>query len=344
MSANGTILTAGEPGPDPSQRACNQEPSPGPAGSLVAMANPPDPHSGDSLRWVDRRKLRSPVLICAFEGWNDAGEAASSAARFLARRWNGETLATIEAEEFYDFTTTRPLVFLDDDRERHITWPANEFTALSVPESNDDVIVLVGSEPQLRWRTFCAHILEVARATGAQMVVTLGALLTDVPHSRPVPVYGRADDAQLAGDLDLEVSSYEGPTGIVGVLHQACLEAGIPAIALWAAVPSYVSGATSPKAALALLDRLQSVLNVSLVTTDLEIAAAAYERQVDELVADDDETAEYVAQLEAAHDHQAAFGDLDDDIEIEVDEAALEAADPDEFVAEVEQFLRDQRD
>ncbi|MDH4169778.1 MAG: PAC2 family protein [Acidimicrobiia bacterium] len=305
------------------------------------MGKPAQPDDGPALRWLNEPDLRRPVLICAFEGWNDAGEAASSAASFLVRRWNGEPLASIEAEDFYDFTTARPLVTLDEERERHITWPENTFTALTVPDSADDVIVLSGTEPQLRWRTFCEQILEVARRTDARMVITLGALLTDVPHTRPVPVYGRADDADIAGDLELEVSTYEGPTGIVGVLHGACQDAGLPAVALWAAVPSYVSGATSPKAALALLERLQALLDVSVVTTDLQIASAAYERQVDQLVAEDDETAEYVAQLEAAHDHELEFGPFEEEAD---DEGPFEEADPDELVAEVEQFLRDQPD
>ncbi|MGI9603109.1 MAG: PAC2 family protein [Acidimicrobiales bacterium] len=305
------------------------------------MANPLEPGENAPLRWIDERELRGPVLICAFEGWNDAGEAASSAAGFLTRRWSGEALAEISAEDFYDFTTTRPVVTLDEDHERHINWPENVFTALTVPESANDVVVLVGTEPQLRWRTFCEQILEVARRVDASMVITLGALLTDVPHSRPVPIYGRADDPTTAGDLDLEVSTYEGPTGIVGVLHRACQDAGLPAVALWAAVPSYVSGATSPKAALALLERLQTVLDISMVTTDLQIAAAAYERQVDELVAEDDETAEYVAQLEAAHDHAVEFG-ATDEIEVIRPDDGFDDADPDELVAEVERFLRDQ--
>ncbi|MDH3705522.1 MAG: PAC2 family protein [Acidimicrobiia bacterium] len=305
------------------------------------MANPHQHGDGESLHWHENPELRRPVLICAFEGWNDAGEAASSAAGFLARRWNGRPLAEIDAEDFYDFTTTRPVVTLDEDRERHISWPENVFTALTVPESSDDVVVLVGTEPQLRWRTFSEQVLCVAQTIDARLVVTLGALLTDVPHTRPVPVYGRAHDPDTAGDLNLEVSSYEGPTGIVGVLHHACQEAGIPAVALWAAVPSYVSAATSPKAALALLERLQMLLDVNMVTTDLQIAAAAYERQVDELVAEDDETAEYVAQLEAAHDHEIEFGATDELEIVSVDES-LDEADPDELVAEVEQFLRDQ--
>jgi len=282
------------------------------------------------VRWLsDAPELRSPILITAFEGWNDAGDAASIAAAHLADRWDGTALAEIDAEHFYDFSTTRPLVRLDEDRRRSLTWPSNTFRACLVPRASRDALVLIGIEPQLRWRTFCDQVIATARALDVGQIVTLGSLLADVPHSRPVEVYGATEDKALMAQLDLEPSSYEGPTGIVGVLSTQCREAGIPTASVWAAVPSYVPGAPSPKAGLALVERVCEVIGTSVYTTDLEIAAATYERQVDQLVAEDDDTAGYVADLEEA---------WDDDTE-EVDEELDN--DPETLLAEVEQFLRE---
>ena len=285
------------------------------------------------VRWLANiPELRSPVLITAFEGWNDAGDAASIAAGHLADRWDGTQLAEIDAEFFYDFSTTRPLVQLDDERQRSLTWPTNMFRACRVPGASRDAIVLIGLEPQLRWRTFCEQVIAAADALGVSQVITLGALLADVPHSRPVEVYGATSDDRLMGELDLEPSSYEGPTGIVGVLASMCQEAGLPTASVWAAVPSYVPGAPSPKAGLALVERVCDVIGTSVYSTDLEIAAATYERQVDELVAEDDDTAGYVADLEEAWDDAEGIDDTDDE---ELDD------DPETLLAEVEQFLRD---
>lgn len=268
--------------------------------------------------------LREPVLVAAFEGWNDAGEAATFAARFLAERWDAEPFATIDPEEFFDFTSTRPHVQLDDDGQREIVWPSTTLSSASAPGADVDVIFVVGSEPQLKWRTFCNEIVEVAREHGARLVVTLGALLAEIPHSRPVSIVGTAYDATLVRRLGLTQSAYQGPTGIVGVLHDAFRHAGIPSASLWAAVPTYVPNAPSPKAALALVERIAELLAVPMATTDLEIASASYERQIDELVADDDDTALYVARLEQAADEEPddeeAHGDL---------------------IAEVERFLRE---
>jgi predicted ATP-grasp superfamily ATP-dependent carboligase len=286
------------------------------------------------VRWLSNiPELRSPILVTAFEGWNDAGDAASIAAAHLADRWNGTSVAEIDAEYFYDFSTTRPLINLDEDRRRSLTWPSNVFKACRVPGAARDAIVLIGLEPQLRWRSFCEQVIATARALDVSQIVTLGSLLADVPHSRPVEIYGATEDERLMTELDLEPSSYEGPTGIVGVLSTQCQEAGIPTASVWAAVPSYVPGAPSPKAGLALVERVCDVVGTSVYSTDLEIAAATYERQVDELVAEDDDTAGYVADLEQAWDD--ADDDDDDGIDEELDN------DPETLLAEVEQFLRE---
>lgn len=271
--------------------------------------------------------LRDPILIAAFEGWNDAGDAATIAARQLVERFDATPLVDIDPERYFDFSATRPIVQLDEDRRRTISWPENQLLAARVPTASRDVVLLVGLEPQLQWRRFCHQVLEVARTVNASTVVTLGALLADVPHSRPVQIYGAAEDPALQERLELAPSSYEGPTGVVGALTTEAAEAGFPTATFWASVPSYVPGAPSPKAALALVHQVCEVLGTTVFVTDLEIAAASYERQVDELVAEDEDTAEYVRDLEAAWDE----ADEDDGLE----------DDPELLVAEVEEFLRD---
>jgi len=269
--------------------------------------------------------LREPVVVAAFEGWNDAGEAATFAAKFLAERWNAEEFATIDPEEFFDFTSTRPQVQLDDDNLREIVWPATTLSAASVPDSDLDVIFVVGTEPQLKWRTFCGEIVGVARELGARMVVSLGALLAEVPHSRPVSIVGTAYEPELVQKMGLTQSTYQGPTGIVGALHDAFRRAGVPSASLWAAVPTYVPSAPSPKAALALVERITELLSAPVATTDLEIASASYERQIDSLVADDEDTAEYVARLEEAADDTPPLADEPQG----------------DLIAEVERYLRE---
>ena len=278
----------------------------------------------DPVVWDTRPELSEPVLVAAFEGWNDAGEAASTAASYLGRRWRLRSVASIDAEDFYDFSTTRPRVRLDDKGIRTIDWPSNVFRAGST-DTGRDVVVLVGTEPQLRWRTFCDAILSVADDLEVSMVVTLGALISDVHHARPVPIVGTAADPALGERLGLRPSSYEGPTGIVGVLTDACRQAGYAAASLWASVPSYVPNAMSPKAALALVERVADLLGTAVATDDLAVAAESYERQVTRMVSSDDELSEYVAGIEARSQ--------------EVDEPAGE-----EFIAEVERFLREQKD
>ena len=283
------------------------------------------------VHWWSEPSARRPLMIAAFEGWNDAGDAASTTVTYLQSLWPAEPFAEIEAEPFYEFSTTRPRVELDDEGFRRIVWPTTTASLAHVPGADRDIVFVTGVEPQLRWRTFCEQLLGIAKALGVDSVITLGALLADVPHSRDVPVYGATDDPSLQWiDQGIEVSSsaYEGPTGIVGVLANACLYAGLYSTSLWAAVPSYVPSAPSPKAALALVRRLTTLLGVAVTATDLEIAAAAYERQVDSLVEEDEETEEYVAELEAHYDSET------DD----------EPAAADQLVEEVERFLRDQRD
>ncbi len=279
----------------------------------------------DHVRWTSRPLLHQPVVIAAFEGWNDAGDAATTAARYLVDRWDAELVADIDPEEFYDFTSTRPEVRLDDDGAREIVWPTTEIHAGSIPGAEQDVLVIIGTEPQLRWRTYCGELTEVAQELGARLCLTLGALLAEVPHTRPTPIVGTAYDADVVEGLTLQQSQYEGPTGIVGVLHDAWRQAGLRSASLWATVPAYVPGAPSPKAALALVERAAAMLQTWVPTTDLEIASASYERQVSELVDADEETATYVQSLEERHD---------------IDPGALPTAES--IAEEVERFLREQ--
>lgn len=279
----------------------------------------------EHVRWAIRPELHQPVAIAAFEGWNDAGDAATTAARYLVDRWDLDPVAEIDPEEFYDFTATRPEVTIDDDGRRTIEWPATEVYAGSTPAG--DVIVIVGAEPQLRWRTYTGQLTQLVEHLGARLGLTVGALLAEVPHSRPTPVVGTGDQPDLLAGFELRRSTYEGPTGIVGVLHDSWRRAGLPSASLWATVPSYVPGAPSPKAALALVEHLTAALGTSIVTTDLEIASASYERQVSELVEADEETTSYVASLEERHDH---------DPEPDVIPSAESIAE------EVERFLREQ--
>lgn len=245
--------------------------------------------------------MRDPILIAAFEGWGDAGDAASTAAAHIRDRLGGTTFATIDPEPFYDFTTARPMIRLAEDG-REIDWPDNEIAAVAVPTASRDLIVLVGVEPQLMWKTFTRQLISLIDEFNVKLVISLGALIADVAHSRPATVYTSGYDRELNERLDLEPSSYEGPTGIVGVLHNALQEHGTSSVSLWGTIPGYVPNAPSPKAALALVERVSQLLELPVPTTALEIGAAAYERQISELVDDSDETREYVAQLEENYD------------------------------------------
>jgi proteasome assembly chaperone (PAC2) family protein len=279
----------------------------------------------DHVRWRTRPTLHEPVVIAAFEGWNDAGDAATTAVRYLAERWDAGVVADIDPEEYYDFTTTRPDVRLDEEGQREIVWPATEIHAATIPGGQQDALLIIGTEPQLRWRTYCDQLTTIACDQGARLCITLGALLAEVPHTRPTPIVGTAYEPAVVAGLDLQPSQYEGPTGIVGVLHDAWRRAGLRSASLWATVPAYVPGAPSPKAALALVERAAAMLQTWVPTTDLEIASASYERQVSELVDADEETATYVASLEERHD---------------VNPGQLPT--PDSIAEEVERFLRDQ--
>ena len=263
------------------------------------------------LRWERRPDgLRAPALVCAFKGWNDAGEAATSAVAFMGAALDATRFSTIDAEEYVDFQATRPLVKLVDGRSRKIEWPDWEIYEARVPLAPRDLVILTGPEPAYRWRDFCGRVVELAEALGVQLVVTLGALLADVPHSRPVSVSAYASDPALVERLSLQAPSYEGPTGIVGVLQSACAEAGMPAASLWAAVPHYVAVAPNPKGALAILRRLESLVGVTVDASDLETAAVDYERQVSRAVELDPEVQAFVERLERAADAEEGPTDL----------------------------------
>jgi proteasome assembly chaperone (PAC2) family protein len=248
--------------------------------------------------------------VCAFKGWNDAGEAASSALTFMGAGLEARRFATIDPEEFVDFQATRPEVKLVEGVTRTIEWPEWEVYEARVPRAPRDLVILTGPEPSYRWRTFCAHVVELSEAIGVQLVVTLGALLADVPHSRPVGVTAHASDPALVERLSLQPPTYEGPTGITGVLQSACAAAGLPSASLWAAVPHYVAVSPNPKGALALLRRLESLVGVTVDATQLETAAVDYERQVTRAVELDPEVQAFVERLERAADEEEGPTDL----------------------------------
>lgn len=279
------------------------------------------------LRYTALPEGRGPVLIVGFEGWNDAGDAATIALRHLEDQWETRPFAHIDPEEFYDFSSTRPQVEIDESGIREIIWPANRFSHAGPPSAPMPVITLLGSEPQLRWRTFCRQVTGLAEHIGARMVVTLGALLAETPHSRPVQVFGTAYEQTVVEELGLLPSRYEGPTGIVGVLHAACRDAGLRSCSLWAAVPAYLSSNPSPKAALALVDKTADLLQIAIPAPELEIASRSWEAQVQSAVDADEDTSAFVAALEDRYDN---------------DENAFDPSA--NIVDEIEQFLRDQRD
>jgi len=262
------------------------------------------------LRVDSHPSLDRPVLIAAFRGWNDGGQGASLAGAYLARAWAGVEFASIDPENFYDFQATRPTVSLDEGYTRRIDWPENSFLYAPLPGAGRDAVILLGVEPNLRWRTFGELITGLARDLKVELVITLGSLLADVPHTRPAPVTGSATDPDLIEKLGLQASRYEGPTGMVGVLHDACAQAGLKSASLWAAVPHYVSLTPSPRAAKALVDRLSDLLGADVDTSELDEAADAYAQQVSEAVASDEETSAYVQELERRVDELAEEKDL----------------------------------
>src|SRR6266404_5307584 len=257
-----------------------------------------------------RPELRRPVLVAAFRGWNDGGQGASLGGGYLAKQWSATRFAEIDPEGFYDFQATRPHVSLVDGVTRRLDWPDNGFFHAPIPGSDRDAVILLGVEPNLRWRSFTGLVLDLAQELGVELVVTLGSLLADVPHTRPAPVTGAATDPELVEQLGLEPSRYEGPTGIVGIVHDACREAGIPSVSLWSAVPHYVSLAPSPRAALALVRRFGELLQVEIDLSELEEASEEYSEQVTEAVSTDAETTSYVEELERRVDMLAEEDDL----------------------------------
>jgi proteasome assembly chaperone (PAC2) family protein len=298
----------------------------------------------ENVRWLAEPRVTSPVIVAAFTGWNDAGDAASTALRTLVESSGAQALAEIDPEPYTDFATVRPHVRLDADRRRQIVWPTVGIWSVSLAGS--DVILVLGPEPALRWRSFCDQIVGIAQRFGSPLAITLGALLADVPHTRPVQLIGTATDAALIERFELERSRYEGPTGIVGVLQQAFTDSGIPAASLWAAVPGYASQLPSPPAALALVERACSMMGTPAPVSGLAEQATAYDAKVDSLVGDDDDLVLYVSRLESMVDDMVLdFDDdsFDDDLaDDDVADLGLTGlTDPGELVEEVEQFLRD---
>jgi proteasome assembly chaperone (PAC2) family protein len=258
-----------------------------------------------AVEWQDTPSLRDPIIVCAFKGWNDAGEAASAAVQFLCESFGANPLATIDPEDYYDFTAVRPTVRLVEGRSRAIDWPENTFHAAYVPAADRDLIMLRGVEPSLRWKAFCSNIMEVAERMGAGMIVTLGALLADVPHSRPVGITGLASTEGLVERLGFERTNYEGPTGIVGVLHANCSNAGMDSVSLWAPVPHYVAATPNPKAALALVRGFEGIAGIVVDAGTLETASEDYDRQVTAAVATDPDVKAFVERLEEMADEMS---------------------------------------
>jgi proteasome assembly chaperone (PAC2) family protein len=256
----------------------------------------------EDVIWSDRPTLRNPALVVAFKGWNDAGESASAAMDFLIESFGATEVARIDPEEYYDFTAVRPTVRLLEGRTRHIDWPENVLYAAHVPGAETDLLLFHGVEPSLRWKRFTGALIDSATGLGAHMVITLGALLADVPHTRPVPITGIASDDTLVARMGFERSNYEGPTGVVGVLHHACTRRDVASVSLWAAVPHYVAASPNPKAALALLRSFEGVAGVAVEALDLEEQAADYERQVNAAVASDPDVKAFVERLEETID------------------------------------------
>ncbi|MEA2376083.1 MAG: hypothetical protein QOD53_2546 [Thermoleophilaceae bacterium] len=256
----------------------------------------------DSIQWSDRPELHDPLMVCAFKGWNDAGEAATAALGFLIDSFDAVEVARIDPEDYYDFTAVRPTVRLSEGRTRVVEWPENTIHVARIAGAEHDLVLFQGVEPSLRWRGFNDLLIAAGRQLEASMVVTLGALLADVPHTRPVPMTGLASDDKLVERYGFERSTYEGPTGIVGVLHHACAAAGLPSVSLWASVPHYVAAAPNPKAALALIRSFEGVAGVAVEARDLEESAEDYERQVNAAVASDPEVKSFVERLEQTID------------------------------------------
>ncbi len=268
--------------------------------------------------------LRNPVMVAAFEGWNDAGDAATAAVEQLGLTWDATPLTELDPEGFYDFQVTRPTVKLIDGVTRTIEWPTTRLSACRLPDSPSDVILVHGIEPNFRWRAFCDELLKIAVEHNVSEVIGLGALLADVPHTRPIQVTGSAHDSSTAERLGLSRSRYEGPTGISGVFQDACVQAGIPCLSFWASVPHYVSQAPSPKATLALLHRVEEILDIEVPLGALPEQADEWETEVSQIASEDDEISEYIRALEERE---------------EADEP-LKPASGESIAAEFERYLR----
>lgn len=275
-------------------------------------------------------RLRSPILVCAFRGWNDAAAAASTALASIANDLEGEQIASIDPEDFFDFQSTRPTIQMDEGQTRRIEWPENNVIAVPVPSADRDLVLFDGTEPNLRWRTFSETIATVADALGVEMVITLGALIAEVSHTLPVPITGLASSQELVEELELERSSYEGPTGIVGVVHDLCRQSGLDSASLWAAVPHYVAAVPNPKAALALLRRLEGLTGIAVEASELEEETDDYEEQIGRAVAANPEIEELVQRIEA------------EQVDLLDEESELPNADT--LASEFQRFLRQRGD
>jgi proteasome assembly chaperone (PAC2) family protein len=284
--------------------------------------------------------LRNPVMLIAFSGWNDAAEAATGAASHILGAWTDaehaindqvgvvpELIADIDPEEFYDFQVNRPIVDVDESQIRSLTWPGTQIFGLATPNFDFDFIIVRGVEPSMKWKTFTHDLLDLADDLEVQRIITLGSMLADAPHSRPITVTGSGAHPEIAKRLGVEVSRYEGPTGILGVIAEACLRRGIDAISLWAAIPHYASNSPSPKATLALINALEDFLEISLPQGDLHADSLEWESEVDELAREDSDVAEYVKALEESKDS-----------------ALLSDVSGEDLARELERFLRRQNE
>lgn len=271
-----------------------------PGGSVNVMTQPaPNPSPGSPL---ELPRLERPVMLCAFEGWNDAAEAATGAVDHLRDEWAAVEVTALDSEEYYDFQVNRPLVQINEAGRRHLTWPTTSLSVARIPLASRDVVLVRGVEPSMRWSHFCRELVGLIDELDVEMVVTLGALMADTPHTRPIPITATTNNDELVTELSLEPSTYEGPTGIVGVLQTLCDGTGVPAMSIWAAVPHYVAQSPCPKATLALLHKVEDVLDIAIPLGDLPELSRAWEHGVDQLAEEDPEVAEYVRQLEEARD------------------------------------------
>jgi proteasome assembly chaperone (PAC2) family protein len=298
----------------------------------------------DHVRWLSKPQLKNPTFIAAFTGWNDAADAASNAVNNLVEGWGATPLATIDPEPFTDYSKDRPHVRLKDGTKRRIVWPT--VGLWHVNGAGGDIILALGPEPSLKWKLFSRQIISVAEQFNASMFLTLGSLLADVPHSRPVHIIGTASDTDLIERFDLKRSRYEGPTGIVGILHDTCDDSSIPSASLWAAVPAYASQVPSPKASLALMRRACEIVGTPAPLATVMNLIERYEEQVDSIVRDDDDLVAYVERLETMTDSGISIDDEVDDNQLQFDFAgdSDEPADSGNLMDEVEQFLREQND